>query len=137
MRDLIHDRWADDEVFKKATVDRKGLDEAVNEQDYSLQNLITDSNERLTEMYAHASGMSTLLQGQKYWDNNKQISEDLFQIYFSMAKKLAEQLNVFELRESHLTELRLEHENKNSNRGRARRNSSNYIENKNTNRFAN
>ena len=52
------------------------------------------------------AGMSQLLQGQKYWDNNKKISEELFQAYFGMSVSVAQNLLKFNDLETEVAEMK-------------------------------
>jgi len=50
----------------------------------------------LTELYSNFAAMSENIQGQAYWDNNKRISEDLFQIHFNMSISIAKEVTFFD-----------------------------------------
>ena len=68
------------------------LRSSINKQDMNLQTNIDMTDSMLTQLYSLVASISSLLQGQSYWDNNKKISEDLFKTYFNMSINLARQI---------------------------------------------
>jgi hypothetical protein len=91
----------------------------------------------LTELYSNFAAMSENIQGQAYWDNNKRISNDLFQIHFNMSISIAKEVTFFDTLDQHIQEIHETYEKKsNGNRGRAAKKTIYHeVDNENTKAF--
>lgn len=80
--------------------------------------------------------MSENIQGQAYWDNNKRISNDLFQIHFNMSISIAKEVTFFDTLDQHIQDIHESYEKKSGNRGRiAKQVTYHEVDNENTQAF--
>lgn len=90
----------------------------------------------LTELYSNFAAMSENIQGQAYWDNNKRISNDLFQIHFNMSISIAKEVTFFDTLDQHIQDIHESYEKKSGNRGRiAKQVTYHEVDNENTQAF--
>ena len=67
--------------------------EGISSADRELIGILRETDETLAWQYSMKAATNEQLQGQAFWDNNKRISEELFQLHFNMSISIAKEVS--------------------------------------------